>query len=234
MKLIIRNVIMLSIISSILTFYYVPFNTSTNQEKLQAITDQIDSELSAIDKSRNQHRVLSKELIKEISIFANSCPLEKVLVNGQLTTELYSVAKGKLLLALLNRKLDQSTYKKIFERVTFQSAFLKDANLKNTNLSRIQLSRAYLVGVELNNSNLEGVNLYKTNLSKANLSDANLTTANLREAILSGTHLNNAILKNAYLIDAKLGNAKFDNADFTGANLNGVDFRNNGPSFVKP
>ena len=235
MKLIIRKVIMLGIISTILAFYYLAFSTSTNQEKLQAITDQIDTALSKIEQKGNQPRVLSAELIKELSIFANSCPLEKVLVDGQLTTELYSVEKGKLLLALLNRKLDPSTYKKIFEMVSFQNAFLKDANLKDTNLSRIQLSRAYLVGVVLSNSNLEGVNLYKANLSKANLNATNLEIANLREAILSDTDMSNAILKNAYLIDAKLGGKiKLDNADFTGANLNGIDFRKGRPPFVKP
>jgi len=234
MKLIIRNVIMLGIASAILAFYYLPITTNTALEKLQAITHQIDAELSVIDKSRDQPRVLSAALIKEISIFANSCPLEQVLVDGKKTTELYSVEKGKLLLTLLKRRLTKSTYNEIFATVSFQSAFLRNANLKHKNLNNIQLSSAYLVGAELNHTILEGVNLYKANLSRTDLRAANLKTANLREAILSGTNLSNAVLTNAYLVDAKLGDAKLDNADFTGANLTGVDFRNAGPSFVKP
>ncbi|GEM_PF-2849080 len=233
MKLIIRNVIMLGIISAILAFYYLP--TSTTQEKLQAITDKIDTELSIIERKSKRPRVLSNELIKQMAVFANSCPLEKIVVGDVEISGKYSKEKGKLLLGLLRRKLTKATYVKIFESVSFQGAFLKNADLKGENLSRLQLSRAYLAGTELNNANLEGMNLYKTNLSKANLSAANLKTANLREAILNGTDLSDAIFTNAYLVDAKLGNsAKLDRADFTGANLSGVDFSNVHPSFVKP
>jgi len=232
MKLILRNVVMLSIISAILAFYTLP--TSTAREKLQAITEQIDIELSIIEKKGDQPRVLSKQLIREIAHFSNSCPLEKVIVSSRGKKDQYSVEKGKLLLALLNRKLDPSTYKKIFKTVTFENAFLKDADLKTTNLNGIQLSSAYLVGVDLNNTNLEGVDLQKANLSKANLRGANLKKANLRRAILSHSDMSNAVLTKANLVGAKFGHVILDNTDFTGANLHGADFVNEMPHLIKP
>lgn len=225
MKLIIRNVIMLSVISAIFAFYYVPYNTVTDQEKLQEITEKISTELSIIKKKGNQPRALSNELIQEISSFANSCKLEKIMLNDLETAESYSLIKGKLLQALLNRQLSPATYKKIFELVSFQGAFLENATLKNTNLSRVQLSRSYLVGADLSNTNLEGANLYRTELSQANLSTANLQIANLREATFKNTILKNATLKNAYLIDAKINRSIIDNTNLEGANLSGTELK---------
>ncbi|MFK7984095.1 MAG: pentapeptide repeat-containing protein [Saprospiraceae bacterium] len=234
MKLIIRNMIMLGIISAVFAFSFAPYSVSPKAQ-LQAITDQIDTELLTIEKKGNLDRVLSKRLIKEIAHFSNSCPLEKKIIDSKGMTTYYSEEKGQLLLTLLNRKLDQSTYKKIFKMVTFQNAFLKDAKLKAINLKGIELSNAYLVGADLDNANLEKGNLNKTNLSKATLRAVNLKSANLQETILNGADLSDAILINAYLVGAKLGNnAKLDRVDFTKANLKEVDFSNTHPSFVKP
>jgi len=234
MKLFIRNVFVLSIVSSMLAFYYVS-PSPTTPEKLQAVTDKIDRELALLEQKNKQFRVLSDELIQQIAEFSSSCSLEKMVVDGVAISGKYSVEKGKLLLGLLERKLTKATYAKIFKKVSFQGAFLKKANLKGANLSGLRLANAYLVGAELNNANLAGMNLHKTNLSQATLIAANLKAANLQEAILNGADLSDANFTNAYLVDAKLGNnARLDRADFTGANLNGVDFSNVHPSFVKP
>jgi len=215
MKIITQKAILLSIICCI----FGTCSTSINQqEKLLEIINQIDLELSAIENQSNQPRILSTNLIRQISIYSNSCVLTEVKMdNGEATAELYSIERGKLILALLDRKLAPATYKQIFESVSFQSSFLKDATLKNTNLNRIQLSRSYLVGADFSNANLEGANLYKANLSNANLNAANLEVANLREAILKGADMTNTILKNAYLIDAEIINVDFKNTNFEGA-----------------
>lgn len=208
MQLSIRNAILFSIICTIFTFCSSPVNN--NQKENLDIRTKIEAELTSNEAKDNQPRTLSTKLIRQISIFAKTCELEKIMIDGVATKELYSIERGKLILTLLAYKLAPSTYQEIFELVSFQSSFLTNANLQNTNLNRIQLSRSYLVGTDFSNANLEGANLYKTDLSKTNLSAVNLTIVNLREAILNDADLTNTILDNAYLIDAKINDVNFN------------------------
>ncbi len=174
------------------------------------VLDKVDEELE-----RNSDRKLTEETIARIAALSYSFEPYNYKEGDSLTTKKYSPERGQLLLALVNMKMDSSSFRKIKLKTSFSGAALSGANLEGFDLSRIDLK-----GANLREADLRGINL-----SEADLMEANLWGANMRAANLKGASLRRANMAWVNLKDGVIRDAVMTGMDMTSAKLGGLDFR---------
>lgn len=155
-----------------------------------------------------------------------------------------SPQRGQLLLALLNMELDDTTWTKLKQRVSFECADLRNASLEGADLSNAKLSGAHFSKANLDQANLsradlsyalldgvkgEGVDFFGSNLKRARMEWSELKNANFTEANLDGVNAGNANWTGARLDSASMQWVHFEHlfcqsCSSSGTNATGADF----------
>jgi uncharacterized protein YjbI with pentapeptide repeats len=199
------------------------------------ILDKVDEDLK-----NNSNRTLGNQTIASIvEAFNYSFEPYRYWEGDSLSQKKLSPEKGQLLLALCNRNIDSSSFRKIKVNASFngadlrkakmmgvdlsgadlKGADLKDAELSDINLSRADLRGANLGGADLNGAILSKVDLRRADLSWADVNDAQLDSANLNGADLSNVQLMKSDLRKATFRAAKLDGALLNEANLESGNL---------------
>lgn len=194
------------------------------------IMDKVDDELK-ISYKQGTSRMITDQLVGRIVALSYAFRPYRFWQDSMLTEQQYSPERGQLLLALVNSDLDSMTYRAIYEKSTFEGAYLNNANLKNANLRGVKLQRATLNGANLINANLRNADLEEANLTKVLMARANLVGVDLKGAIIKQADMTKANLTNAYASEVNLRGttmegAKLRGADLAQANLAGTNLRN--------
>ncbi len=129
----------------------------------------------------------------------------------------FSPERGQLLLSLLSLRMNDTSFQKIKEQVSFAYAYVPDAELVNFDLSGANLYQSYWVGSKLLACDLSNTNLQFAILEGVDLGGTNLNQADFKRAKMKWVQLDSASL-----IEANLDGADISNADLTGANLEGA------------
>lgn len=144
------------------------------------------------------------------------------LTSGKLSPE-----RGKMLLLITGMHLDSAVMQKIFNRVSFAGADVRDAQMQGSDLRGADLEGAnfygaHLQGARLDNANLKGANFWGANLSHASCKGTIAKSADLRWADLQQTNWHGADLTEANLASSQLGRADFCHAVMQWADLTGA------------
>lgn len=190
------------------------------------ILDKVDDDL----KNNPDGKLSDKTIASIVAAFNYTFIPYRYWEGDSLSEKKLSPEKGQLLLALLIKNIDSTSFDKIKRNALFYGADLRGAkligvdlsgsDLKDADLKDADLSGADLRGSDLRGANLGGANLNKANLSRADLRRADLSWAELNEIVLDSANLNGADLTNAQLRKADLRRAKFQVAKLDGALLN--------------
>lgn len=223
-------------------------NVAVNQQKLlqqEALNLESQRECSyapllknVIDKinhdiQQDPLKSLSDETIDMISAMCHQFepylhPPGDTALNKKLSPE-----RGRLLIMLINMKIDSISFLKVKEKSDFSFADLRGADLSGSDLTRAQLHGAELKDAILDGAKLNDADLSLAILWGAKLMHAQLIGTNLRRAELSWADLSKADLRIAHLQEASLISAQLREAnlhgvdcvwtDFSGAFLNGAN-----------
>jgi uncharacterized protein YjbI with pentapeptide repeats len=117
---------------------------------------------------------------------------------------LKSLERGFILYSLINYKINDSTFREIIRKSTFNHAdlagvILEDVNLDSASLNGIHLSNSIIVNSSFTRSSMYNSNLNSCFIIKSNFNNSRLEGANLSFSKISGTDLRNVNLEGADL-----------------------------------
>ncbi|SHI44355.1 pentapeptide repeat-containing protein [Aquimarina spongiae] len=141
------------------------------------IMDKIDEELK---NPENISRQLSDQLCARIiSLSRRLKPYKQLNIEkGILDKKMYSPERGQLLINLIEAKLNQETYIKIFKKSDFSYSHLPNYNFGDY---------TFIKGINLSNSNLQSIVIDNSDLSEGNFSYSNMSNAKIKNCDLSLT-----------------------------------------------
>jgi uncharacterized protein YjbI with pentapeptide repeats len=200
-------------------FYLNEKDRLAEEEQLQEKREILQAELSKAYKQakNNQLRLVDFEMLalRERLAKLNATQLNRDEIKRiQELSELlkpieskidsaYSPGRGRLLLHLLQLKIDSASRKEVIKSTNFNYADLSYEDLSNSDLSEINLKY----------SNLKNVKLHNAILNQAVLEEANLW----------GAELIRAQFRNAVLVNCSLNWSRLDHADFSSAVMHGAE-----------
>lgn len=170
---------------------------------------------------------LSNSLVNRISSLSRGFLPYRILVDGKLSEDEYSIERGQLLLALAESNLDSVTNYRVFTKSDFSSSYLRKVNFANVDLSNVRmpnsdLRQAVFNRVTLNGSVLDGSDLRGAEFSYVTGRNTELQGVSLQNSLFSYCRFYAANFSNARLNESELLTNSFECSKMIEADLTSV------------
>ena len=175
---------------------------------LSNVLDKLDSELK---EETNTDRILSKELIGQISSLSIAFKPYRYLDGDTLTSKLLSPERGQLLLTLVNSDLNRGTLHTIYDQGNFQYSDLSKTTIHNPHFQAIDLSFS-----SFENTKLINTTFYETTMIESNFNNAKARgKTTIGGSDISGSTFINSTVSEKIIGDMiKIENIIIDNKDW--------------------
>jgi uncharacterized protein YjbI with pentapeptide repeats len=155
------------------------------------ILDRIDFELK---NSTSNDRNLSNQLIGRIVSLSRSFKPYRYLEQDTLSF-LTSPERGQLLISLVNSKLGESTYKRIFKDGDFSHSEINDITFNNINFGDIKLSNSILFNVNFNNCEFNNPKFNRTLITNMDITNSFISEIDFTNSIIAKLKTKDVICK---------------------------------------